>query len=340
MRNSGGIFWILVLAFCVQNYLFAQDTATAYFAADKPAIDGKANDFCWSQASWYQLNQVWIGHEPMNPENCSAKYKVCWDTDRLYVLMEVVDNLLVNWNPDKPLFNYPSNDCPEIFIDEDNSGGDHERSHQAFTYHISTLYDVIDMDVDGNAKLFNDHITVLRTDSGTTYTWEMAIKVYGKNYVYDSTNTPMSLFAGKTMGFTVAYNDSDTKFNARESMIASAYIAGWQCSVLGYPGNGVNCSWQTSSVFGKLILKDNPLANIANIENKDLAFVRKANGIELTNAIANQKYQLVVTDILGKHILQQSINAEYIDLPTLQKNHLYMITIQNAGRNFTKKIEW
>jgi hypothetical protein len=341
MRNIFGKLLVVILVICTQYSLFAQDTTIAYFTADKPTIDGKASDHCWSNANWHPLDQVWIGHPPSNPRIFSARYKVSWDTDRLYLLMEVIDTILVNWNPDKPLYNYSSNDCPEIFIDEDNSGGDHETSPQAFAYHISTLYDVIDKDVDGNPKLFNDNITVLRTDSGTTYTWEMAIKVYGKDFVYDSLNTPLSLYVGKVLGFTVAYNDSDTKYNERESMIASAYIAPWKCNELGYPSAGVNCSWQTASVFGKLILKENPLATIGTIGgNKELAFQHKANGIELTNPIANQKYQLIVTDILGKQVLHQPILSEYIDLPSLQKNKLYIITIQNSSGSFTKKIEW
>lgn len=322
---------------------FGLAKATDYYAyktAVPPVIDGLATESCWQSADWVVLDQVWVGHKPIS-ENCSARYKACWNGSKIYVLMEVVDNILVNWNPTEPLKNYPSNDCPELFIDEDNSGGEHERSYNAFAYHISTLYDIVDMDIDGNAKLYNDHIEVKRTASGTTYTWEMAMTVFNDKVVYGNIESQkVILSAGKVLGFTAAYNDSDTKFNEREAMLASVEIAPWKCSNLGYPNSGVNCSWQTASVFGKMTLKDIPLATeISDVATK-ISITKSDSGFIINGLGTGNSAIVKIYKANGSLIHQSTTTSQVVPLLPLVKGTLYLVVLERNGVISKHKINW
>ena len=331
---------ILISCILLVNNVLRGADVEAYKTIQPPTIDGLANESCWQEATWVALDQVWVGRTP-TPENCSARYKACWNGSKIYILMEVTDDILVNWHPTEPLNNYPANDCPEIFIDENNSGGEHERSYNAFAYHISTLYDVVDIDEEGSPKLYNDHIEVKRTKSGTIYTWEMALTVYTDKFVYGATNNiTASLTAGKVLGFTAAYNDSDTKFSTRETMLASVEIEPWTCSNLGYTSSGVNCSWQTASVFGKMTLRDVPLQAVNGSEISGLTVTRADSGIHIFGNNGQEQMTVKFYDMQGRLVHERKVESEYLAVEGLKKGNIYTIVLELPGAEHRYKMIW
>jgi len=233
----------LLLSVCQLNVVFSQTKYQAPRAKTAPVIDGVANDACWANSPWYEVDQIWLGNA-MAPGDFSGRFKLAWDADKLYVLAEIVDDVLNDYHSD-PLSNYWEDDTWEIFLDEDASGGQHEFSHNAFAYHISLTYDKVDMDTDRRPKLFNDHVEVQRTSVGNnTYIWEAAFDVYTDAFVHGSTNNPkVTLTEGKIMGFAMAYCDNDGGAT-RQNFIGSEVIN----------RDNKNVAYQDADVFGKVTL--------------------------------------------------------------------------------------
>jgi uncharacterized protein (DUF362 family) len=231
-----------------QTTTFNNTANNIYFvprAAQTPVIDGSGNDSCWAQASWRDINYLWLGTAP-GATDFSGRYKLVWTPERLYYLIEITDNVLSAPYTNHLDGNHYNNDCVELFIDENRSGGDHTYNYNAFAYHIHLNYDMVDLDTQGSQRLYNDHATIIRTQNGNLYTWEIALKVFPDTYNENSTaNQPVILNAGKLLGFGVAYNDNDGGAT-RESFIGSFDI----------PGTDKNVAWKDASVFAGLQLID------------------------------------------------------------------------------------
>jgi len=211
-------------------------------AQTAPVIDGVGSDACWALANWYYIDQTWLGSTP-SAADFSGRFKVTWDANKLYILGEITDDVLSDKTA-APLVNYWEDDCFEVLLDEDKSGGDHERSYNAFAYHISTLLDAVDIGVDGNPHLFNDHVDVKWTKNGTVYTWEVAITVYTDAFVYGAENNPKAnLTVNKQMGLALAYCDNDGG-NSRDNFMGSEIVN----------GPDKNIAYKTADIFGTLTL--------------------------------------------------------------------------------------
>ncbi len=216
----------------------APQTATA------PVIDGLANDICWKKAEWREIKYLWLGVQP-SPEDFSGRYKIVWTPERLYFLIEITDDVLSDVYSN-PLVDYYKDDCLEIFLDEDHSGGIHTFNYNAFAYHIALDYNVVDAAKNGFPKLFNDHVSIKRTKNGNIYTWEASVKVFDDKYDESSnTNKPVTLTTGKNLGFAIAYCDNDNSSD-RQSFIGSIDI----------PGVDKNVAYINASVFGTLTLEN------------------------------------------------------------------------------------
>ena len=142
--------------------------------------------------------------------------------------------------------NYWKGDYVEVFIDEDQSGGDHKFNHQAFAYHVSTEGHTIDKNTKEETVFFDDHIKVARTQDGNTYLWEMAIKLFDKQFDENETdNTPVTISAQKQIGFSIAYGDNDGN-HTRENFMGSKKT------------HGVNNDegYVNSDVFGRILFVD------------------------------------------------------------------------------------
>jgi hypothetical protein len=243
LRNNT-ITLILLLSLNIQ-VAFSQNY-TAYRTDTAPVIDGIENENCWKTASWALINQPFDGKALPDSSDFYGRYKVVWNSSRLYILMEITDDKLVDNRPN-PTDNYWEDDCTEFFIDEDHLPQGHEcgvDAFKAFAYHIAAVardknnytngsilsYDapdainhLIDLGADcTTAKALNldDHVNVKMKKDGNKYTWELEFKVFDKNYVQNSnSNTPVVLTANKVMGFAIAYCDDDS--GKRDNMIGT-----------------------------------------------------------------------------------------------------------------------
>jgi uncharacterized protein (DUF362 family) len=215
----------------------------ATYVSVSPLIDGKS-DGIWDKAVWGNIDQLWLGQTP-TAEDFKGKYKMLWDENYLYYLVEITDNVISEVRTN-PLQEYYEDDCLELFIDEDRIRENHMDNYNAFAYHLSTLGDAADLDSTNKARLFTQNIDYKITPKGTVYTWEVALKIYDKTYNDKSdANVPVTLKAGKLMGFANAYCDADES-GKREHFMGSIFIKG--------EGEAKNIAWKDTGVFGDLEL--------------------------------------------------------------------------------------
>ena len=210
---------------------------------DTILIDGIANEKTWKESTWLPINQVWIG-KPVDSKDFSGRYKLSWSKEALYVMAEIKDDFLVD-KIKNPLERWWDEDCVEMFIDEDNSGGNHQFNHNAFAYHVDTYGNVVDIIARDTPKLFNDHIESKRVTSGNKSIWEFHINLYRDSFKYDKLNQIIQLQANKKIGFAIAYCDNDTS-ETRENFFGSVVE----------DGNDKNRGWIDATIFGTIVLKN------------------------------------------------------------------------------------
>ena len=216
----------------------------APYARQAPVVDGVADEAIWQQASWQEIKYRWLGPE-YTDEDFQGRFKVVWTTDRIYILGEFVDDVLIDTHRD-PLVQYWDDDCLEIFLDEDHSGGEHQYNHNAFAYHMSLDNRAIDMGVDGKPHDYSHHTDSAWKQTGNKIVWEVAIDIYTDSYEDGAEdNTPIRLSAGKVMGLMVAYCDNDGS-ELRENFIGSESV----------PSGPKDRGWIDAGLFGSLILVD------------------------------------------------------------------------------------
>lgn len=204
-------------------------------------IDGKDAESVWSKTSWKAIDQKWVGPD-YSETDFQGRYKVLWDANYIYVFATIVDDVLIDSHKDG-LVKYWDDDCLEIFIDADASGGDHQYNYNAFAYHIALDGKVTDIGIDSLPHYYN-HVTSKRITEGSITTWEAAIKIYDDSYVYEGQNTPIKLSSGHELGFAIAYCDNDRSIE-RENFIGSAIVE----------GKDKNRGWIDAGVFDTFVLE-------------------------------------------------------------------------------------
>ena len=245
LRSIYSILLLIVVIGC-------KDKPTANQKADKQLrevikanttinIDGIANEEVWQKAQAYPIDQLWLG-APYDANDFEGSYKLCWTDNALYALVTIKDDSL--YNPYKePLTRYWDDDCVEIFVDEDNSGGIHQFNHNAFAYHIDLEGEVVDIIAENTPKLFNDHVQSKRVTKGNTSVWEFKISLFEESYQYGQDYKPVTLNSNKKIGFAIAYCDNDTS-EQRENFIGSIPVE----------GDDKNRGWIDASIFGTIKL--------------------------------------------------------------------------------------
>ena len=191
------------------------------FAAAAPVVDGVAGDTIWQQAEWKSINHRWLGPE-YTAEDFQGRFKLVWTQNRLFLLAEIVDDVLFDSHR-HPLQQYWDDDCLEIFVDEDFSGGDHQFNHNAFAYHMSLDNQAIDIGTNRRARSYSHHTASAWRQHENTVIWEVAIDIYDDSYTDDADNQPVSLWAGKILGLMVAWCDNDGS-ELRENFIGSESV--------------------------------------------------------------------------------------------------------------------
>lgn len=218
----------------------------APYAAIAPVIDGIAAESVWQEAQWREIDQVWLGPE-LEESDFSGRFKVVWTEDAIYLLVEVTDDILFDRHRN-PLLQYWDDDCLEIFIDEDHSGGDHQYNHNAFAYHVALDNQVVDIGTDEQPRLYNEHVNSRWRADGNKLVWELAITVYDDSYVDGrENNNAVSLFAGKIIGLMLAWCDNDGA-EIRENFIGSESV----------PSGPTDRGWIDAGIFGSVELAGKP----------------------------------------------------------------------------------
>lgn len=210
-------------------------------AVTSPSLDGKPTESCWNKNPWHPLDQNWLG-TAFSHEDFNGRFKISWDESALYLLVEITDDSLYDWHQD-PLNRWWDDDSIEIFVDEDNSGGLHQFSYNAFGYNVALDGHVVDLGPDREPRLYDEHLNSVRRTEGKKSVWEMAVNVFPDSYSAARPIAPIALNAGKKIGFALAYCDNDGSAE-RENFIGSVFIH----------GADKNQAWINADVFGTLIL--------------------------------------------------------------------------------------
>jgi len=258
-----------IMTFLLMSQLMFSGVAFSFdvpFASEAPVVDGDPSDAAWASAEWVPIDKLILGEMP-DKDDFNGRYKLVWTADHLYLLAEITDDILYDSHPD-PLELYWDDDTLEIFIDADASGGDHLFSDNAFAYHIALDNQAVDIgpylsEEDRqaertNRRLLPDHVQAQwkrsRDDPYKLY-WEVKISVMGDDYrdsyaAGEKEAQAVTLKSGMTLGFMVAYCDSDGKLESggREHFIGDVEIE---------PVNGDrNLGYIDASVFGRITLVD------------------------------------------------------------------------------------
>ncbi len=213
-------------------------------AMQAPKVDGVADEAIWQRARWHEISHRWLGPE-YSANDFQGRFKVVWTAERIYVLAELVDDVLFDSHRD-PLVQYWDDDCLEIFLDEDYSGGNHQYNHNAFAYHMSLDNQAIDIGTDKLPHSYSHHVQSQWRQHGDNVVWELAIDVYTDNYIDASDkNVPVKLSAGKVLGLMIAWCDNDGS-ELRENFIGSESA----------PGEHKDRGWIDAGLFGSLVLVD------------------------------------------------------------------------------------
>lgn len=209
-------------------------------------IDGLAEQ-TWDHAPWHPMAYLMADSRP-TLEDFSGRYKLLWDNQYLYLQAEITDDILFDKTPD-PRVKYWEDDCLEIFIDSDASGGNHQFNHSAFAYHIALDNQAVDLGDDEKAHLYNDHVTSRWQRSplqDEKIIWEVAIKLFPDSYSDALPLPPIPLKSDQKIGFMLAYCDNDGSAT-REHFMGSHKIK---------PLKGdTNRGWIDANVFGTISLK-------------------------------------------------------------------------------------
>ena len=221
-----------------------RSTYMAPMAVKEPVIDGVSREMARNRAEWQELSYRWLGPE-YTADDFQGRFKVIWTESRLYILAEIIDDVLRDTHRN-PLQQYWDDDCLEIFIDEDFSGGDHQFNHNAFAYHVSLDNQAIDIGTDERPRSYSHHVESNWKQHGNLVTWELGIDIYTDEYIDDSdSNQPVQLSAQKVMGLMLAYCDNDHS-ELRENFIGSESV----------PSGPKDRGWIDAGLFGTLVLTE------------------------------------------------------------------------------------
>lgn len=225
---------------------FAVYSMDVPYTTQAPVIDGINNETQWQKSTWYPLKYLLVGSQP-TPNDFSGRYRLLWNEEFLFLQAEITDDIIFDQHAD-PLHLYWDDDCLEIFIDEDASGGDHQYNHNAFAYHVALDNQAVDIGQNKQPQLYNDHLISRwqrSSEQPNKLVWEVALRLYPDTYQDDKPSSPVVLTPQKQIGFMLAYCDNDGSQH-REHFMASVDVK---------PVNGdKNLGWIDASVFGKLTL--------------------------------------------------------------------------------------
>lgn len=236
------LFTFLVIFIIACNPGGTDSDNTIPFTIHAPIIDGAMDDQIWDTSPWRKLDQRWLGNL-YSSDDFSGRYKLTWNEEALYLLAEITDDVLYDKLED-PLQLWWDDDCLEIFIDEDASGGDHQYNHSAFAYHVALNGHVIDLGPDSLPHFYNDHVMSATRTMDKTTTWECKVLLFDDTFKDGVPAEASTLVKGKEIGFALAYCDNDGS-PERENFIGSTEVE----------GEDKNRGWIDAGIFDTMILE-------------------------------------------------------------------------------------
>lgn len=214
----------------------------APYGGNNIVIDGNQDEHVWQLANWQPIDNQWLGDKD-SEKDFQGQYKVLWSPAKLYVLVEIVDDTLIekselNVNP------FLTGDGLKVFIDEDASGGLHQFDKNANVYHVTLKNEALMVDEPNHVVYYSQNINSEWTEQSGKYTWEMAIDIYPDSASNDnSIDEKAKLFGGKNMGLMIAYSDDDGSEQSK------GLVGSERLSIEQHQKN-----WVNASSFGKLLL--------------------------------------------------------------------------------------
>jgi len=195
-----------------------------------PVIDG-AIDPVWSLATKQFMTITIVGSAPTDPADCSGSWQALYDSQYLYVLIDVNDSKLYN---DTALANSWQDDSVEFYVDSNNSKGgstDENDFQYRFGWNVQSP----------NADLYEYFhrpgslvgVEYMMGQKGDGYRLEIRIPW---STILGKPGAPV----GRLIGVDCFINDDDTGGDTRESQVA------WHATA----GSG----WNTPSMWGTALL--------------------------------------------------------------------------------------
>lgn len=356
MKNTLKAGLIAVIAF--HSAIAFPLNYTAYKAAKAPIVNGIADDPCWNPAKWNYIRYDWSnGTDIISNSDFSGRFKTTWTADRLYILVEITDDVLRD-DRENPTDQYWNDDCLEIFIDENHKNEPHEcgaTAFNAFSYHTAAyprkatgekttfddpagIHNVVDYGKTCSGRLFNDNVNAKVSKNGNIYTWEIEIKIFDNTFIEDAINTPLKLTANKVMGLAMAYCDNDN--GTRESFIGTEpnhndFTGPYPCykytneyGTLTLNDSILNGTNETAVVYPDNYsthgdISPNPVDDILKIEN-----LNRAQCIDT----------IKIVNISGQTLLIQPLKNDQpgIDVRWLQPG-LYFLEVYGSGFSYKHK---
>ena len=226
-------------------------------------------------------------------------------------------------------------DCVELFIDEDHSGGNHQYNNNAFAYHVSLFYDAIDLSSSGSGINYKNNLEVVMDTLGPhLYQWEFAIKIYDESFnINNPEASRVKLYNNKIMGFTIAYCDND-ETTSRENFIGSMYMT----------AATANDNYITADYFGTLLLvdSDSPVNIKQGMKTEPVKVFPNPATSDLTIVINQPGFDtLKVLNIIGQVVKSQSLRSvrrTVIDVSDLKQGIYFFEFHRNNSTPLTKKI--
>lgn len=340
IKFLAGLLALSQLAVAGIHNPYLQGYYEAPFTVTIPEIDGNGDDTCWNKADWAPIDQVWIGNA-VSETDYSGKFKVMWTPDRLYLLIQVVDDSL-RLQPTgiadvcSNIYNY---DCTEIFIDENHSRDvNYSGTYRAIAYHMDTTHVCYYIGGTAGWVRLDEHLNYkMKRVASHTFEYEYELKVFNDTYVHNSQNTPVQLTPGKLLGWSVAYNDNDIG-STRQNMFGSQFIE----------GTDKNISYYNASAFGELKLVGGEITSVNSPVLCDSAYLnvsRNGGKIHVTYSSdhINTQVFIQIFDIYGRQLFNvtefKSGNQieKGVDISDLSTG-IYIVRVSEEGIHKYEKI--
>jgi hypothetical protein len=340
IRILVGLIAFSQLAIAGNHNQYQQGYYEARFTDTIPVIDGNGNDTCWNKADWAPIDQIWIGNT-VDETDYSGRFRVLWTKDRLYLLIQIVDDSL-RIQPTgladvcSNIYNY---DCSEIFIDENHSrDANYTGTYKAIAYHLDTTHVCYYIGGSSGWVRLDDHLNYkMKRVAPHTFEYEYELKVFNDTYIDGGLNIPVQLTNGKLLGWSVAYNDNDYG-TTRQNMFGSKLIE----------GTDKNISYFNASAFGELKLVGGEVTSVTSPDmfgTHGLNVTRDGGKLQVTYSSNHMNAEVFIQlfDIFGRQIFnvtefKSGIKIEEgLNISDLSKG-IYIVRVTEEGINESEKI--